>query len=279
MAVKKKPTGNANKKPAGTTGGGSAVDEEEEEEEEEGGEPKPLTMDDVNKAITDRFQRFQKKLPGTIEKSMTAVLAKAGFTPKKPGDEEEEEEEEGDEEQEQGQQGGKGKAQQQPAQPPAQQPPPKAKPDKKVAKLEKELAEIKQKQADDAARVAREQEQSQLAQVLPGLNVRPELVAPLTTYLRSEEGGRLVRRNAEGKVVFVAPDEDGDLEELGLKEGLTAWLKTPAGKAYVAPTNAQGSGATPAGKAPGVRTGDPSKSEMDKELFAAFSGVGGFPGT
>ena len=281
-AVKK---GAANKPPKGATNGQGAEGEEEEEEEEEG-EPK-LSLADVNKAIDARLSRFVKKtLPKVLEGSLTSALTSAGLVKAKPGEgaegEEEEEEEEGGEQQQGAGAGGGeapagGKAARTAAQPAAQPAAPARSPaeDKRYRKLQKELADMKAAQAAEAAKRAREEEVATLSTLLPGLNVRPEMIGPLTTYLRAEDSGRMVRRNAEQKLIFVGRDEDGDEEEMPLKEGLASWLGTDAGKVYVAPKGAGGSGATAGGKPPGRTGGGNSAAELDNALFGMFAGSGG----
>jgi len=268
--------GAANKPPKGTTNGEGAGGEGEEEEEAEEGAG--LTLADVNKAIDARLSRFAKKsLPKTLEGSLTNALASAGLTKPKAAEGEEEEEEE-----EEGQEGAPaagggaeapaGRAAKAPATPaaPAAPAPPRGE-DKRFKKLQKELADMKAAQAAEAQKRLREEEVNLLATAIPGLNVRPEMIGPLTTYLRAEDSGRMVRRNAEGKVVFVGRDEDGDEEEVPLKEGLSAWLGTDAGKVYLAPKGAGGSGATPAGTAPRRPAGNTSAA-LDSELFGIFAG-------
>jgi hypothetical protein len=277
MAGQKKGTntGSANKPPKGTTnaeGGGGGGEGEEEEEEEEAG----VTLEAVNKAIDARLSRFTKKvLPKALESSFAAALAKAGLTKPAGQEEEGEEEEEGE--------GGEG-AEAAPANGAAKPPKgtaaapaasaPQRSPgeDKKLKKLQKELAEMKASQDAERQKRLREEEVSLLSTTLPGLNVRSEMVAPLTTFLRSEDAGRLVRRNGEGKVVFVQKDDDGDEEEVALKDGLTKWLGTEAGKAYLSPKGAGGSGATGAGKPPAGRGGGDSAAELNNQLFSMLSG-------
>lgn len=269
-------TGSANKPPKGTTNaeGGNGGEEEEEEEEEA-----PLTLADVNKAIDGRLGRFAKKtLPKLLEGTLTTALAKAGIGAKPAEGEEEEEEEEQEEAPAEGAPAtGSGAAKPPkgtaaasatpatPARSPAE--------DKKYKKLQKELAEMKATQEAEKQKRLREEEVSLLSTTLPGLNVRAEMVGPLTTYLRSEDAGRMVRRNAEGKVVFVQKDEDGDEEEVSLKDGLSKWLGTDAGKVYVAPKGAGGSGATTAGRPPGGNGGAKgTAAELDQSLFNMLSG-------
>lgn len=269
-------TGAANKPPKGTTnaeGGGEAEEEEEEEE------ALAVTLADVNKAIDARLGRFAKKtLPKLLETGLTSALTKAGLTKPAEGEGggEEEEEEEGEGAGAEGApaagakppKAGAGAAPATPAAParsPAE--------DKRYKKLQKELTEMKAAQAAEAAKRAREEEVALLAAELPKLNVRPEMVGPLTTYLRSEDAGRLVRRSTEGKVVFAHRDEDGDEEEVSLRDGLTKWLATDAGKVYVAPKGAGGSGATNAGRPPGKNgAGGNTSAELDNALFGMFSG-------
>ena len=267
-------TGAANKPPKGTTnaeGGGEAEEEEEEEE------AATVTLADVNKAIDARLSRFTRKtLPKALEASFATALAKAGLT--KPaegeGEEEEEEEPEGTAGAEapatgSGTKPHKGTAAAQQPAAPARSP----SEDKKYKKLQKELAEMKAAQEAEKQKRLREEEVALLAAELPKLNVRPEMVGPLTTYLRSEDAGRLVRRSAEGKVVFAHRDEDGDEEEVSLRDGLTKWLATDAGKVYVAPKGAGGSGATNAGRPPGKNgAGGNTATELDNALFGMFSG-------
>ena len=262
-----------------TAAKGAKPEGEEEEEAEEGAEggAQGLTVAEVNKIIGTRLKRFEKGLTKGIESAVTSVLAKAGVV--KPGDEEDEEDEDEDEEGAEGAAPPAAKTPKAPAEggaPPARA----AKPDRRVSKLQRELDAMKAEREKERRDAQAREERDTLSGVLrdPEMRVRPELVGPLVVYLRSEENGRIVRRNDEGKVVFVSRDADGEEDELPLREGLSAWLKTDAGKPYAAPTGAGGSGTPPkqggggGARSPARQQGGPSNTELDATLAGFFTG-------
>lgn len=268
-AGRKPPPGTTNAK--GAQGGG-----EEEEEEEEAEEY--VTPAQLNAAITKGLRRFaSKQLPELLKGSLASALAEAGF--KKPGEGEEEEEEEA-EEGAQGAQGAaqgakQGKAAQTPAQAPTgPQKPSKAERD--LAKLRKEMEEMQAARKQEAEKAQRLQDRNALTEQLTTAGVRKEMTGPLITWLLSDESGRLVRRTDEGKLVFAMGADAGDeVDELPLKEGLTAWFKSDTGKTYLAPRQAGGSGfqgAPPRGAPParGAQGAANARDAAEQELFNAL---------
>lgn len=277
MAVK---AGQGKKKPPGTT------DEGEEGGEEGGEEEEFVTVKQMNAGITRAITRFgAKHLPKILQKQLTETLAAAGFKAK--GDEDEEEGEgegEGEEEAEK-----KVPAAARPAKKaPAEQAPANAAPtadQKKLARLQKEMNDLKLEREEAAKKLLADEEKNTLKDQLTAAGVRKEMVGPLTAWMLGEDSGKLVRRNAEGKIVFIQGDGD-DGDEVAIKDGLAGWLKTDTGKTYLAPRQVGGSGlqmpgqrgAAPAAR-PGSAAAQQGRDNADDELFGAVMGVvsGGNP--
>jgi len=280
MAVKKKPQGGANKPPAGTTNEGGEGEGGEEEDDDPNDQP--VTMRELNAAISKSLGRFQRKvLPEMLATTLAKTLDDAGIG-KKP-DDDGEGEGEGGEDAAQGAQGGAnggaegagGSKGQQGAQTPQKTPQNSAE-SRKLAKLQKELEAMRASQEQEKARAAAEEQRRVLGEMFGTAGVKKELTAPLIAYMTSEDSGRMVRRNAEGKLVFVQRDGE-DEDELPLKEGLTAWLKTDTGKTYLAPRQVGGSGFQPPrqGAPPGTRPATAAQgiAQAEDELMAAVLGT------
>lgn len=250
----------------------------------DGGDAQYVTADQLNKAITKQLGQFaRRKLPDLMKSALTTTLVEAGLVKAKPDGDADDDDAPGEGEGQQGAQGTQGG--QQGAQGTQGQP---SKESKRVARLERELQKMREEQAAAAERDRKAQERGAVTDALKAQGVRPEMIGPLATWMLSDESGRIVRRNAEGQVVFARmEDGGGDPDELPLRDGLSDWFKSDAGKAYIPPRPAGGSGfQAPRAPTPGTRPGGQSqggqrqgqgqgqnKAQADTELFGAVAGM------
>lgn len=263
---------------------------EEEQEEGEGEEPSYMTAEQVNAAITKAFGRFaRRQLPKILESSLADTLSKAGIGRAGEG----EEEPEGGE----GGEGGEGEgagavgdgtsapkraaAPKQPGGAPAAPTPA----DRKVAKLQREMEALRAEREAERQKALRQEERTSVHEALTGAGVRKEMLGPLATWLLSEESGRMVRRDTGGKLVWAAGADTGadDVDEVAVKDGLGAWLKTETGKSYLPPRPVGGGGGPPPSGRSGGRppNGAEGTRQAEDELLAAVLGVvgqGNLPG-
>ncbi len=280
MAVAKKSEkkGATNKAPAGTTNGNDeGGDDEGDEGDEEGLSEGQLAL--VNQVVGERIKRFEKKLGKTLEGVVSKTLAAAGIG--KPADEEDDEGDEGDEgdDEEEASKKPAKPAKERAAKEPEDKP---AKPandaeSRRLKKVQAELAKMREEREAEKRALAAKEERDTLREALKAAGVREELVGPLTTHLLSDDGGKVVRRDTSGKIVYVRQDDDGDEEEVNVKEGVEDFLKTDAGKAYLAPKGAGGSGSPQNGRGNGgtpARTGaaGQTREELNQELMSAMFG-------
>lgn len=271
--------GKANKPPPKTTNGGEG--EGEEEEEEEDADAAPVSKRELNSAITKAMKGFMsKKLPKLLETTISSVLAKKSEGGEGEGEEEEEEEQE--EERAPGDRPTKPERPSKKPQAPAANAAPSPS-DKKVAKLERKLAELEQREKDVLAKAARDEERNAVVNALTAQGVRKEAIGPLTTWLLSDDSGKLVRRDGEGKLVFMQGADQGEEgDELSIKDGLGGWLKSDAGKGYIAPKSVGGSGFQPPTLNRGTNSqrqpangGQRDIAAQDNELWTSVMGVVG----
>lgn len=122
--------------------------------------------------------------------------------------------------------------------------------EKRAEKLEREVkAEREARAAEEAKRLTNE-ERSALSKVLGEKKVSPEMLDVAVALLHTEQ--KRVARGEGGKLSWRG--DDGD--ELGLTEGVDAFLKTPTGQRFLPATGAGGGGSGPGGKPPGAAGGD-----------------------
>lgn len=270
MAVK---VGQGRKAPPGT--------KNDEGETEETDEPEYVTQEQLNAAVTKAISRFgNKTLPKILEKQLTETLSKAGFKPAAE-EAEEEAEEEVEEEVEPAKKAPAGATKKRPEAAPTNTAP--TADQKKLARLQKEMNDLKLEREATAAKALADEEKGTLKDQLTAQGVRKEMIGPLSAWLLGEDSGKVVRRNAEGKIVFIQGEGD-DGDEVPVKDGLAAWLKTDTGKTYLAPRQVGGSGLQMPGQrgaAPAARPGSAQqgRDNADDELFGAVMGVvsGGNP--
>jgi hypothetical protein len=278
MAVK---AGQGRKKPPGTN-------EEGGEGEGEGeGDEQFVTQEQLNAAVTKAITRFgSKTLPKLLETQLTGVLAKAGF---KPQAEEGEEGEEGGEGEGEGAEKTPAAGQERPKKAPAQVAPAGPTPEqKKLARLQREMDDLKKEREETARKAAADEERNTLKEQLTSAGVRKEMIGPLAAWMLGEDSGKMVRRNSEGRIVFLQGSGD-EADEVPIKDGLAGWLKTDEGKAHLAPRPVGGSGfqmpgqnrgAAPSGARPGSAAAvAQNNASADDDLYSAVMGVvqGGNP--
>jgi hypothetical protein len=220
----------------GGSGGTGEGGEGGEEGGEEGGKAKPMTAEQVNRAIRDHAGRMTKatdaKLAALTEQNaaMAASLEKLLKAT-----------------------GGEGKGA--PGAGDGAQGAVSPEVTKQLADLTSKLEKQTKLAADEKAaretehRTARtKEERSALKDALLERGV-PAVQAPvLAAYLHGE--AKMIGRTADGTIVYKKGED-----ELDLGEGLDEYLKTDAGKAWLPPRGAQGSGATGTGNGTGTRRG------------------------
>lgn len=178
--------------------------------------PKYLTVEDFNRAASARDKRLEQRL----EK----MLAERAAPKPAPADDDADE-----------------------PQPAAAQGAAAPSSDAAIKRLEKMLErERKAREAteatlrDNAAKSARDEERSRLAEQLTAEGITGAKLKAAVALLHTEE--RRIKRNDQGSIVYVG--DDGD--ETDLKAGLKSWLSTDDGKSFLPPRGAQGSGTQPA---------------------------------
>jgi hypothetical protein len=137
---------------------------------------------------------------------------------------------------------------------------------KRLEASEKEREAEKKAREEQSAKSALAEERAKLGDALTAANVDSKWHRAAMALLHTED--KRVRRNAEGKVIFL--DDDGDEMELGA--GLKHWLTTDDGKKFVPARGASGSGAV-GGKAPINLTDKKGKrADAANALVAAMLG-------
>lgn len=203
-----------------------------------------MTADQVNRAVKDHTTRLSKafdaKLATMAEQNATLMATLEKLT-KATGD-------------------GKGSTGGDPA---AVPPEVKAQLADLAAKLDKATRRAddeKNAREKEHATTRAKEERSALKDALLERGVPPAQVLALAAYLHSEM--KVIGRDQDGTVVYKKGDD-----ELGLGEGLDEYLKSDAGKAWLPPRSAQGSGATGTGNGTGGRRG---KGPVTLEDVGAF---------
>jgi hypothetical protein len=137
----------------------------------------------------------------------------------------------------------------------------------KLEKATKLAADEKSARETERSTTRGKEERNALKDALVERGV-PAVQAPvLAAYLHGE--AKVVGRGEDDVIVYKKGDE---LLELG--EGLDEYLKSDAGKAWLPPRSAQGSGATGTGNAQGKRTKGPVSLE-EVGAFLETSAWGG----
>ena len=118
---------------------------------------------------------------------------------------------------------------------------------KQLASLQRQLTRERNEREKEraereaqSAKMARDEERTKLSEALAAAGVKN--VRGAVALLHTED--KRVRRNDEGKIVFV--DENDD--EFDLAAGIKHWIGSEEGKAYMPPRGASGSGAEPGSK-------------------------------
>jgi len=216
--------------------------------------PSFMTAAEFNKAVTAR----EKRLTDRLEKAFEDRLAKA-LAAKKPDPEPDPEP---DDEPDDG----------------AAAKPAGAAPDataKQIANLQRQLTrernEREKREAADRekdAKIARDEERAKLADAFTMAGGDPDQTKLIVALLHTEE--KRVRRNEEGKIVFVTEDE----EEMDLAAGIKAFLASDYGKRFVKARGAQGAGTKP-GNRPGGTSGNgnpkPTKADLGRVLLRGLT--------
>lgn len=219
--------------------------------------PRFMTADEFNKAMSAR----EKRLLSQFEKSLEAKLANS--VAKKAADDDADDDDAP------------------PAKPPASGASGSAvgnaatgntEADRRLAKLEKQLAKTqaerdaeKKAREEQTLKAARDEERSKLSEVLADAGVDPKRSRAAIALLHSED--KRVRRNDEGKIVFV--QDDGD--EVDLKVGVKKFLETDEGKVFLPPRPVAGSGNR--GGMPPTGGKMNKKAQAEQELLNAFLGI------
>lgn len=219
----------------------------------------------LNKAISTHLKREMPKLAETIGASVLASMQKAR-------EEETEASGEGGAAAASGEGAGKGKAGGGEATLPPEV-------EKRIRALEKvtkdaerraQEAEARAKEMEDRRRLDEENDLSTKA--LLGIGIKDEV--QLESALLFHRGKGRIKRDDDGKPVFVRKGRDGDEETVPLEQGLKEWAKTEEAKRFLPATNAAGSGSQGArnGAAAGGKGG--GKTYGDGDFFRDI--MGGF---
>jgi hypothetical protein len=134
--------------------------------------------------------------------------------------------------------------------------------EKRAEKLEREVKEEREKRAAEERTRMTQEERSALSKVLGEKKVSPEMLDVAVALLHTEQ--KRVARTAEGKLAWRG--DDGD--ELAMAEGVDAFLKTPTGQRFLAPTGTQGAGSGPSQRQGGGSSGDAYAGESIMGLVA-----------
>lgn len=186
-------------------------DEPQSSQAETAAQPKYVTEEQLNRAITQRLKSFEKSIASSLEESSKAMLSK--LEEMRPP-------------------------------PQASSQPEKAADESPIVKgLQKQIADLqaKQKAADEAVQAARMAQRDQalrtkLAEELGRYGVDSGRVKHAVGYL--VDAAKAVSYD-EGSDEIVFKDKN---DVVDLSTGLKSWLSTDDGKIYVPPRGAQGSG-------------------------------------
>lgn len=208
-------------------------------------QPKFMTADEFNGAMTARDRRFEQRMAKQLEEFQSKLLA-SFQSPKSPDGGDEAEIEPG--------------AVEQPTTKkltPAELAAKKAM--AKVETLTRQMAAKEQEAAREKAELLAKQDKAETMAALVSAGVTTAKGA----YATLKEDGR-IRRNANGELVMVVMKEYGE-DEMSIADGIKHWLGTDDGKHFAPPRGGgEGSGTVVRGGAP--RTGAPlSKEEQKRE--------------
>jgi hypothetical protein len=115
--------------------------------------------------------------------------------------------------------------------------------EKRAEKLEREVKEEREKRAAEETKRLTNEERGALSKLLGEKKVSPEMIDAALAMLHTEQ--KRVARGEDGKLSWRGDDDD----HVGLGEGVDAFLKTPTGQRFLAPTGSQGGG----GSGPGAK--------------------------
>ena len=217
-----------------------------------GDQPKPVTLDDVNRAITARFSAFEKKIEKSVSDSLGNVLTtkldefKASLT-----------EQQG---QQHGNEGGK----------PADSPELKAM-QKQLADMSKQLERANQEKDQERARLRDRDLRAKVTEALTSVGISGlQLKHAVGVIVDSEKRARL---DDDGERALFRGD-DGD--ELPLTDGVKAWAKSEDAKIYLPPRGTNGSGDRPGARGNSSNQQAPSagRTLLDMAMGMAPSGQG-----
>lgn len=136
--------------------------------------------------------------------------------------------------------------------------------DSRFAALEAELKKEREARASERRTSLEREAREQLrAELVGSAQVRPEFVEDLAALLF--DARRVVTVGEDGKVAFKV----GELDR-GLKDGVAAWLKTPAAAAYIKPPAGSSGGSGVAPKRPIVA---PEKETPEQRALRAFEKI------
>jgi hypothetical protein len=215
--------------------------------------PKYMTAEEFNRAQSSREKRLREQ----IKKDLAEMLAKSPAPKAAEADDGDEGEDEG-----KPAEGAKGDKPQAPADATAAE---LKRLRKRLEASEREREAEKKAREEQAAKAARDEERSKLSEALVAAGADAKRVRAAVALLHTED--RKVRRNAEGRIVFLADEDD----EQDLPAGVKAWLGTDEGKAFLPTRGAEGSGST-APKAPVAKGGKDARSVGKAALWAAVTG-------
>jgi hypothetical protein len=194
-------------------------------EQDKGGEPKFVTEEQLNRAITSRFKDFEKKLDKSNEGLVTTlsskleelVTGKLESLQPKPDD--------------------KGEG----SKPAGESPEMKAMA-RQLAEVQKALEKSNQEKDVERARSRDRDLRSKLQEALSGAGITGVQLKHAVGVLVDAE--KRVRIDDDDRVLFKG--DDGD--ELPLADGVKSWVKTDEAKIYLPPRGSQGSGDRSQGK-------------------------------
>lgn len=208
--------------------------------------PKPLTLDDVNKAYTAREKRTMEAFGKLLDERIAAL---------KPAEQ---------------------------AKPAADQATKPAEGDiaatlrkefeGKLAERDRELKLRDEKLAAEKETRLRSEEDAETRAALAGANIRD--AAAVKGALALLKSDKRIGRDDEGRVCFLEP-KDGYIEKKPVAEGIKGWAASDEGKLYLPPTAAAGSGARPARGPAGSGKGNDKLQRVEAAKGALMSAITG----
>lgn len=217
------------------------------EQTTESAQPKFMTAEDFNGAMTARERRFEQRIQKLIEHSFTtrqaAPVADDGADPEAETTQE---------------------GQEAAAKKPSGSDLAIKRATAKIEALHRQMQAKEEAAAKEKAELLQRQEKSDMLAALSAAGVTTAKGA----YALLKEEGR-IKRNADGELVMVVVKEYGE-DEVPIADGVKHWLSTDEGKHFALPRGGgDGSGTVIRGSAP--RTRAPSKEEAKRDAQKVLS--------